>query len=424
MFQLITTLKNLRGNARGAVFTEPLWGIPFNLYAPYVSIYMRSFGLTDRQIGLIISIGLGFQILSAMMSGIITDKMGRKRATLIFDILAWSVPTFIWAISQNFNYFIVAAIINSLWRVTMNSWTCVMVEDTDHNLLIDIYTWIYISGLLAAFMAPIAGLLISQFSLVPTMRGLYIFAFVMMTIKFITMNVMVTETRQGRIRMQETKGQNVFTMLREYRGVFSQLLRAPHTLLTMGIMVVISICATINNTFWALLVTEKLHIPTQNLALFPFIRSGVMLVFFLFVIPRLGGLQFKKPMLVGFVGYLVSLVLLIIAPEKRYGMLVMSVLIEACSLAMVNPFLDRMLVLTVDAQERARIMAIMYVIVILLTSPFGWIAGNLSEINRIFPFIMSMVLFGLGALLTYLASRTAEEPVAPAIIAPEETVRG
>ena len=30
--QFITTLFNLRGNARACVYTEPLWGIPYNLF--------------------------------------------------------------------------------------------------------------------------------------------------------------------------------------------------------------------------------------------------------------------------------------------------------------------------------------------------------------------------------------------------------
>ena len=79
----ITTLKNLRGNVRGCVYTEPLWGIPFNLYLPYVSVYMLTFGLTDSQIGLITSVGLLFEVFWAMLSGAITDKLGRKRSTLV-----------------------------------------------------------------------------------------------------------------------------------------------------------------------------------------------------------------------------------------------------------------------------------------------------------------------------------------------------
>ena len=54
----ITTLKNLSGNARGCVLTEPLWGIPFNLYAPYASVYMLAFGIS-------VSIGIIFGLYPA-----------------------------------------------------------------------------------------------------------------------------------------------------------------------------------------------------------------------------------------------------------------------------------------------------------------------------------------------------------------------
>jgi DHA1 family tetracycline resistance protein-like MFS transporter len=407
---LITTLKNLKGNARGVVLTEPLWGIPFNLYAPYVSVYMRALGLQDNQIGLIISVGMFFQILSSLLSGIVTDKLGRKRTTLIFDTLSWSIPCLIWAVAQNFTYFIVAAIINSLWRVTMNSWTCLLVEDTDPGLLVKIYTMIYISGLLVAFFAPLAGLFIKFFTLVPTMRGLYLFAFILMTTKFIVMNALVSETRQGQVRMRETSGQNFFAMFGEYRSVIGLILRTPATLYTVGIMLVMSTCTLINNTFWAILVTERIQLPAQDLALYAFARSITMLLLFLFVVPRLGEMHFKIPLMAGFACFVVGQLTLIATPVGNYAWLLISTLLEACSLATVNPLIDRMIVITVNPQERARIMAILYVVMIAITTPFGWIAGSLSEVNRILPFLLNIIFYTLGGLLAFLAARAAVKP--------------
>ena len=79
---LIVTLKSLRGNVRGAVLTEPMWAIPYNLYAPFVSVYMLALGLTDSQIGLIASVGLACQIFWTMLSGAITDKFGASARML------------------------------------------------------------------------------------------------------------------------------------------------------------------------------------------------------------------------------------------------------------------------------------------------------------------------------------------------------
>ena len=56
---LMDTLRGLRGNARGAVLTEPLWGIPFNLFAPYASLYMLSLGLKESQISMVTSAAQG-----------------------------------------------------------------------------------------------------------------------------------------------------------------------------------------------------------------------------------------------------------------------------------------------------------------------------------------------------------------------------
>ena len=400
---LITFLKSLRGNPRGCVYTEPLWGIPFHLYSPYVSIYMVALGLADKQIGLILSISWGFQIVLALLSGAVTDKLGRRRTTLIFDILSWTIPALISAVAQNFWYFLAAGIINSVWRITANAWTCLLVEDAEPSQLVDIYTWINIANLLVGFVAPLAGVLISIFSLVPTIRGLYVFAAFMFTLKAIVTYWMTEETAQGKVRLHETRDQSMFHILSGYKDVLYELLRTPQTLYTASIMLVISISSLISGNFWAIIVTEKLHIPAENIAVFPFIKSAIMLVFFFVVMPRLNKMHFKVPMVVGFLGFVTSQVVLITTPELGYPSLILSVFLEACSFAAVSPLVDRMAVLTISARERARIQSILYVGIILLTSPFGWIAGTLSEINKDLPFILNIVLFAVGAALAYVA---------------------
>jgi MFS family permease len=404
---LFTTLKNLRGNARGCVYTEALWGIPFNLYAPYASVYMLAFGLTDAQIGLIASIGLVCQIFWALLSGAITDKLGRRRTTLIADLVSWSVPVFIWAISQNFTYFLVAVIFNSVWRVSMTSWTCLFVEDTNPALLVDVYAWIYIANLVVAFIAPFGGLLIARFTLVPTMRGLYLLAFVMMTAKFFATNAMVTETKQGLIRMQETRDQPLFAVLGESVAVLKQVARTPVVLVATGLLMILSIARLVSNTFWSIMVTERLLIPPEHLAIFYSTRSIIQLLIFFLVMPRLRATAVHRPMAFGFAGLLLSQAILIALPVHNYPLLLLATLVEACSLPVATALLDKLLVLIVDSKERARIMALVYVIVILCTSPFGWIAGRMSGINRTLPFVLNIVLYCLGGLLAFLAGRLA-----------------
>jgi MFS family permease len=405
---LITTLKSLRGNPRGVVYTEPIWGIPYNLFAPYVSIYMLALGLSDRQIGLTVSISWGFQIIMALLSGVVTDKLGRRRTTLIFDIASWSVPALISALAQNYWFFLAASIINSLWRVTHNSWTCLLVEDADQAQLVDIYSWIYIANIMVGFISPLAGAFIAAYSLVPTMRALYIFAAIMFTLKAFFTYWMTGETTQGKIRMHETRHQSALDVLGEYKGVLRTVFNSPQTLYTAGILLVLGISSVISGSFWSIIVTEKLHIPARNLALFPFIKSAIMLLFFFAVMPRISKMHFKLPLVLGFLGYVLSQFLLVTAPDRSYFFLVISVFLEACCYAAVSPLVDQMVVLTIDPKERARIQSIMYVGTILITSPFGWIAGTLSEVNKSLPFILNIVLFAVGAMLAVLAGRASQ----------------
>ena len=410
---LLLTLRRLRGNARGCVLTEPLWGIPFNLYAPYASLYMLAFGLDDAQIGFLATVGMLFQVFWTLLSGAITDKLGRKRTTLIFDIISWSVPTLIWAIAQNYNYFLIAAIVNATWRITLNSWNCLLVEDTDPELLVDIYSWIYIAGLLAAFVAPATGLFVNRFGLVSTVRALYLLAFVMMTAKFFILNAMVTETQQGLVRMQETRGEHLFGVLQGSGDVLRAILHTPATLYTAGLMILLSIAGTIRGTFWSILVAEDLQISTTYIAIYPFVRSIAMLIFYFVVMPRLRELKVYKPMIFGFIGLIISQIILINTPPGNYGILLLATALEGFAIPAAFTLLDALTVITVDAAERARIMAWLNLAVILGSSPFGWIGGQLSTLDRRFPFILVNVLFALSIVLTYMAGRAAAQTQSP-----------
>ena len=406
---LVATLINLEGNPRASVYTEPMFGIPHQLFIPYASVYMLALGVNDAQIGAITSLGLLIQPIFALLSGAITDKFGRRLTTFISDLLAWSTPCLIWAVAQDIRYFILGAIFNAMWRIPQNSWTCLLVEDADEAQLVHIWTWVYIAGLLSGFFAPLAGVLVGAIELVPAVRWLYLLAFLMMTTKGWILYRYSTETRQGYIRMQETHDQPFFSLMGGYGVVFKQILRAPHTLVVLGIMFVMSVVLMINGTFWSILVTEKLNIPPENLAIYPFAKSALMLVLYFGLVPRLNLRRFRNPMLLGFLGFLASSLILVTMPPGNYWLLLTSVLIEAFSLAVYTPLMEALIIISINPEERARINAILFAVVILLTSPFGWIAGQLSEANRIFPFILNIFLFLTGMGLVSLAWRLRQE---------------
>ncbi len=119
-----------------------------------------------------------------------------------------------------------------------------------------------------------------KFSVVPAVRILYLIAFVMMTLKFVILYIFSRETKQGQRRIEETKDESVFSLLKQYGDVFKIIKNSPETLLAFGILLVMSIVNMINNTFWPLFITEKVGIPVQNVSLFHLLRSATVLVLF------------------------------------------------------------------------------------------------------------------------------------------------
>ena len=396
---LIHSLLTARGNPKAGMFTEPLWGIPFNLYAPFASVYMLALGLTERTIGLIATVGLALQIVTTILGGPITDKLGRKRATFIFDTISWSIPTLLWAFAQDEIWFYAAAIVNSMLRITMTSWTCLFIEDAPANKVVHFWTWVHVAGIVAGFVTPVAGLLIERFELIPTMRIIYLFAFVSMTAKFIILNAIATETRQGHVRLRETADRSLWSLVAELIRDIPRVFRSPGTVVAIALLAVNAIYITIRGTFFSVLLAEGLSFTAREIGLFPALRSFVILAFFFLVIPRLDPERHVGYLSAGIVLTIGSLVLLVIAPVRGVALVTVSTIIEAVGAALLAPYIESFVTAIVDPHHRARILAVANTVVLAVATPFGWIAGVLSEAGKTLPFVLSGFVFVLALLV-------------------------
>ncbi len=402
---LVDTFLNLKGNSRYCIDTEPLWFIPYSLYIPFATIYMYRLGVTDSQIGLLLTIGMFMQVIASFFGGVLTDKLGRRVTTVIFDLISWSVPCLIWAFAQNFWWFVAATLLNSMWQITNNSWSCLLVEDCDKRYIVTIYSFIQICSLLSVFFAPISSLLVDTFDVVPVMRGLYIFSFISMTIKFLILFFKGHETEQGYRRMQETKGVSIFKLAGGYKSIFLKIIQSKQMLLVLAVMLCHSITNnTVTQTFFGLYATEQLGIGEEFLAIFPMIRSAIMLVFIFALQATINKLPFRPVMTVGYLLFIGANVLLVFAPPQSLEALFLYTILEGCALACVVPRKDSIGAIFIDQQERSRASALLYMLSIGLTAPFGWIAGLLSEANRSLPFVLNVTVF-VCALLLILFSK-------------------
>jgi len=396
---LIQFLANSKGNSKTLLLLEPLWGIPYSLIAPFATLYMYRQGVTDVQIGLILSISMAVQVFFCFSGGIISDKLGRKTTTMMGDFFGWSAACFIWAISNNFWLFLAAVLMNSFEQINQTAWHCLLIEDAPAKDMLGIYTWVNIGGLVAVFFAPVSGVLIDSFSLVPVIRVLYLVFSINMLIKcFITYRY-TTETKQGMIRMAQTKSVPVRKMIYEYKSLVSQIFKNRATMRMMAIIVMLHVASIINGSFFGLYVTMRLGLAERYLAVFPILNAAVMLVFMFAIQHRLERVRLKFPMWAGLVIYAACQVMLILIPTGRILPVVAYIFLGAVANALVMPRRDALLALSIDPQERARIMALMTAFMIAFSSPFGYFAGYLSSVDRRLPFVFTCLLFLIAVVI-------------------------
>ncbi len=406
------SLRSLKGNQRACVVAEPLWAIPYNLFLPFASVYMAAIGLSDAQIGTIASLGLAIQFLWGLLSGALVDKFGRRWTLLVFGLLSWTIPCGLWALAHGYWYFAVAIAFNSMWRVTGNSYSCLIVEDGDKSLLIHIYTMLNIVAVVAGFLAPIAGLCIDRFTLVPTMRALYAAAMVLISAKFVVQFCLSRESAIGRRRMQECRKQPILRLALGGWPAFWAALRQRRMLLCLMLMVLTTCFNTIQANFWPLFIQARYGVRDSMLAVFPLVKAAVTLLVYLLVSARIHFHRVRRPLLMGIGAQglgLIALLGFLPSAETALWVVFFSAVCDAFALALLGPISESLMSVNIPGEERARINSLIYAGILLVSAPAGWIAGQLSEISRVFPLVINLCLVAAEILVALGISRSIRE---------------
>lgn len=403
------TLRELKGNPRACVWTEPLWGLSMALVLPYLSVFMLAVGLHDTQIGLLATLGMVSQVGFGLAGGIITDRLGRRATTAWFDVAAWVIPCIIWAFAQNFWFFLAASLVNGAMQVTQNSWDALMVEDAERSKITRIYSLVKVAADCSALFAPIAAILVAQLGLDHAVRILMVNAAVVMSVKIVWLYLWSHETKQGKVRMAQTRQESVWQLFAGYKGVLRMLVRSRGSLLSLAIMALAAAVFLVNGTFWQIVVSQHLGVPDAVLPFFPMVRSVLSMVLFFTVIPRLTtAVDLKRPTLWGMGVYLAGQLLLVAIPASSgsattatYVFLGVCLLLDAFGGGMMFMLSESLVALHVDEAERSRVMALQRTVVMLAAAPFGWISGWLSGIDRTYPFLLTAALLVVGLVLTW-----------------------
>lgn len=394
--------RQINGNARACLMLEPMFIIPYSLFVTYASVYMLMIGLSEMEIGLITSIGLFVQIFASFISGFLTDKLGRKRALLIFDLFSWSVATLLWAVSQNFWFFLIAAIINGFQKVPHIAWTCLIVEDTEPSKRSIVYTILQFISVVGGLFAPIAGILVAQLTMVPAVRIMYILAFISMTLMFIIRHLTTTESELGIRKREEFGEMKIGRLLGEYVRTVRDIARNKKLLIIFFVYVLFQFQLVMQNTYLSIYLVDVLSFRDSTIAIFPAISSFCMLILLIVVVPRLKQERHEGYMVLGFGLSIAALLFLITAKQGDIVVIGISTILLAAGLLFANPYLETAVANEMEDDNRANMFSILQVVVLLFISPAGIIGGITYNIDPKIPFLLMIIALFLSMILILL----------------------
>jgi len=190
--------RDFHGNAKACLLFLPLWSIPYSLSFFYLSLYLRASGVSDGQLGILVTAGAGSSILFSLLSAPIVDAIGRKKSVLIFDLTGSVLPFLIYAISGSFMSAMVGTIIANSGKIMNVGYSLLMTEDADNKERAASFNIFNILMIASGILVPIAGRLVERLGVVSAERWFLAVSALAMTGSAFGRNHFVTETATGK----------------------------------------------------------------------------------------------------------------------------------------------------------------------------------------------------------------------------------
>jgi len=414
---IIKSFKILKGNTKISVTSDVFWAIPYTMYNFYLSLYMKSLGVNDRQIGFLIAIEFITGSIISVFSGVIVDTLGRKKSTLIFDLICWPLVMMVFFFANSFWMFALGYFLHSFMRITLVSYNLMVVEDADNEQRVAAFNLLNIISIVAGVTTPLSGLLVRQIGIIRAERILLLFAAISTFVMMLIRNHYYTETKAGQEILKKQKEKKLVVELLNaiksgpYKKVLPILKENTEIVMVICVFVLFNIyvpLAAHTSLYYVPYITEVLKIDTSAASLLGGINSVVMLFVNIFIIPVIIKFNTLKNMIWGLGFQVLALCLFITIPAANFIAASISVMSFAIGYSVFKPFVDASLAKYTDRNERSGIYSLSYTIISVLTAVMGLVSGYIYDFNPRLLFIFSLcILITCIVILAVLCKKEA-----------------
>jgi MFS family permease len=367
-------------------------------------LYQKQLGLTEIQMGIINSVAITTGLVFYIFSAPITNKMGRRKTSLIFDIFAWSLAMIVWAFAKNFIWFLVAGILSSVVRIVFVSWNLLISEDADESQRASVFGWINIIGTFGGFSTLLGGLFIDRFGIIPSMRWIFILGSLSMTLMFILRYMGTTETKTGKYLMEKTKSTHLLILVAQQVPKAGHALKDRFFVRMIGIYFIANAILSID-FFRILYLREEKNLPSILVSSIPALSAIASIIIFLYVVPQKRLHKAKDNLSGAFLICLVGQLLFILIPKGSSLSAILVFPSLQASYALLATFRDTVFMNGTDIELKSERFSLIQTIMMLLSIPMGWIAGVLYSYSPHLPFILAIVLYAAGFVIARTIAR-------------------
>ncbi len=405
----MTAFSRLPRNARVCVLIEPLWAMFGPLVIYYAPIYQKARGLDAVQMGTINSAAIAAGFVFFLLASPVTDRLGRRWTSLIFDLLSWTAAMLVWAFARSFVWFLAAAVLNALVRIVIVSWNMLITEDAQAGQRSTIHGWMYLISSTGGIVTFAGGLFVSRFGVLRAMPVIYVIGSISMTVMFILRHFSTVETKAGLILMARKRDKPFLP------EVFSQFHLARKALankrfLSSFFVYVIANSIYSMDFYRVLFLGEVKHIAPTVVALIPAVGAVLSLGVFFFLLPRLEaraatGNQYGKDAAILAKASLfcaVCQIAVILLPDSGALPAILAVGMIQSGFIVLQTFRDAVFLNGTGELERGSLYSLIQALTFLVSIPAGWLGGFLYSKNVFLPFIVSLALY----LASYAVARS------------------
>jgi len=398
-------LKKLPKNSRITIMLEPYSSVISGILMFYAALYMQGNGLRAQQIGLISTIGAVAGLMLQFAAAPVTNRLGRRRTLLLFSLVCWSIPLLLWAIAGSFAVFLAAAVFFSFSKIAGVAWYCVVTEDVDNDKKAGIFGMLAtigsIGGAAAVFMGPV----IDKFGLVPSMRSLYAFAFVSMTLMFVARHLLLTETQAG-AALNDIHDK--LTIFQSFRQCWQAAILSMRDAQFMRLIIVfVMFNFAINMGFVQILfVNNVLKLTMTEISMIPAVGTVVSFVLFRYVVPRLGGRNEKKALCAALVVFAAGTLMLLVVPVKNLWLTLLASMLVAAGTYLFQVCVNAAMNNRMGLLHKASAYSAVQMLVAFAIIPAGYVAGKAFDLNPQFPILIIGLVAAVAAGLALRPLKT------------------